>query len=165
MAIQNSSLIGVNLNGVSDGATALFGLQSHVVGSDDTEWLYVCSSIALATGQCVAVNSSGTAVLATQTIATSGRTLAFAQGVFAANDFGWVAKGGNPIYVLVSSLSTIAGTIGIGDNASGILTGGPASGALRGIAVFSAAATATAVVVQAYVRYPKPLILIGLGAG
>ncbi len=165
MAVSNSSLIGANLNGNSDGATALFGLQSAIKGTADTEWVYVYANVALATGQCVAINSGGTAVLATQTLAATGLQLAFSQGVFTAADFGWVAKGGNPIYVLVSSLSTINGTIGPGDNASGILTGGPASGALRGIAVLTAAATATAVVVLAYVHSPKPLILSGLGAG
>jgi hypothetical protein len=165
MAVSNSSMIGVNLNGVSDGATALFGLQSATKGTQDTEWVYVYANVGLATGQCVAINSGGTAVLATQTLAATGLQLAFAQGPFTAADFGWVAKGGNPIYILVSSVSTINGTIGVGDNASGVLTAGPASGALRGVAVLSANATSAATVVQAYVHSVKPLILTGLGAG
>ena len=165
MATSNSSIIGVNLQGDSDGATALFGLGSHVIGTNDTEWIYVYANAALTTGQCVTVNSGNTALLSTTTQALNGMDLAFSQGAFSAGDFGWVCKGGNPIYVLISSVSTVAGSLGIADN-SGTLSASTVSGGLRGIAVITAAATATAVVVQAYVRWPKiALTLIGLGPG
>ena len=151
----NSSTIGTNL-GNSDGATALFGLSSVVMGSQDSEWVYVNASVALATGTVVMINSSGTAALLNGTLSTTstGKQIAFSQGVFAASDYGWVARRGNGIYVLVSSVSTIA-VILYNSDTSGTLTTASATNTIAGISLITAAATATGVPQPAFVSWPR----------
>jgi len=164
MAISNSSQIGINLGGNSDGATALFGLGSRVQGTNDTEWIYVNAAVALTTGQCVYLNTTYTANLVNTTQAINGWELAFAQGAFAASDYGWVAKRGSPIFVLVSSVSTIGGALFTCDT-SGTLTGSAVSGTTAGIAVVTASATGISVVMQSLVTWPRMRVLVGTGAG
>ena len=150
----NSSQIGTNL-GNSDGATALFGLNSVTLGSQGSEWIYVCAGSALATGTAVTINSSGTASLLNgSNVSTLGTTIAFAQGTFAASDFGWVARRGNGIYVLVSSVSTVDARLYNSDT-SGTLTTTSATCTLAGISLITAAATATAVPQTSYVSWPR----------
>ena len=173
MAVSNSSRIGANLGGSSDGATALFAVGSRARGTDSSEWIYVQANVALTTGQCVYLNTTFTAQLANVTNAITGNVLAFAQGAFSASDFGWVARRGTPIYVLISGVSTIGGMLSISASDSGTLsaavstTSGPItiSGTLAGISVLTAAATATAAVVSAFVTYPRAMTLTGTGRG
>lgn len=159
----NQSTIGANL-GNSDGATALFGLGNTTMGQYDTEWVYVCASVALATGTAVVINSSGTAALLNGTLSTTsaGKQIAFSQGVFAASDYGWVARRGNGIYVLVSSVSTIAGVLYNCEN-SGTLTTATATNTFAGISLITASATGVAAAQTAYVSWPRlvtaPLIV------
>ena len=173
MATSNSSRIGANLNGASDGATALFAVGSRVRGDDATEWIYVQANVALTTGQCVYLNQTFTAQLANVTNAITGNVLAFSQGVFAASDFGWVARKGTPIYVLISGVSTVGGELSVSASDSGTLsaavstTSGPItiSGTLAGISVIEATATATARAVPSFVTYPRAVTLTGTGRG
>lgn len=150
----NQSMIGANL-GNSDGATALFGLGNTTIAQQGSEWTYVCAAAALATGTAVTINSSGTASLLNgSNVSTLGTTIAFAQGTFAASDYGWVARRGNGIYVLVSSVSTVDTRLYNSDT-SGTLTSASATCTLAGIALITAAATATAVPQTAYVSWPR----------
>lgn len=159
----NSSTIGANF-GNSDGATAQFGLGNTAMGQQDTEWVYVCAAQALTTGEAVMINSSGTASPLNGTLSTtsSGKQIAFAQGVFAASDYGWVARRGNGIYVLVSSVSTIAVILYNCDN-SGTLTTTSATNTLAGISLITASSTGVATAQPAYVSWPRlvtaPLIV------
>lgn len=159
----NSSTIGANL-GNSDGATALFGLGNTTMGSQDTEWVYVNAAVALATGTAVVINSSGTASLLNGTLSTTstGKQIAFAQGVFAASDYGWVARRGNGIYVLVSSVSTV-NVILYNCDTSGTLTTATATNTIAGIALITASATGVSSAVPAFVSWPRlvtaPLIV------
>ena len=152
----NSSMIGANL-GNSDGATALFGLGNTLMGQNDTEWIYVCAGVALGTGSPVMINTSGTAQLLTGAVAStsSGKLIAFAQGTFAASDYGWVAKRGSPIYVLVSSVSTANNILYNGDGGSGALTTTSATSTFAGIALITASSTGVASAVQAFVSWPR----------
>ena len=160
MATSNSSMIGANLGGDSDGATALFAVGSKTTGTDDSEWIYVQANVALTTGQCLSINSTFTAVLAHP---AADEFLAFSQGVFTAADFGWVATRGNPIYVLVSGVSTVGGAVFLSE-ASGTLSV-VASGTLAGISVIEVTATATAGAKPAFVTYPRPQVTTGGGRG
>jgi hypothetical protein len=159
----NQSLIGVNL-GNSDGATALFGLGNTTMGQYDTEWVYVNASVALATGTAVVINSSGTASLLNGTLSTTstGKQIAFAQGTFAASDYGWVARRGNGIYVLVSSVSTVS-VILYNSDTSGTLTTTSATNTIAGISLITASSTAVSSAVPAFVSWPRlvtaPLIV------
>jgi len=159
----NSSTIGVNL-GNSDGATALFGLGNTIMGQYDTEWVYVNASVALATGTAVVINSSGTASLLNGTLSTTstGKQIAFSQGTFAASDYGWVARRGNGIYVLVSSVSTVSVILYNCDN-SGTLTTTSATNTIAGISLITASSTGIVTAVPAFVSWPRlvtaPLIV------
>lgn len=159
----NSSTIGVNL-GNSDGATALFGLGNTIMGQSDTEWVYINTASALTTGTAVMINSSGTANLLNGTLSTTstGKQIAFAQGTFAASDYGWVARRGNGIYVLVSSVSTVA-VILYNSDSSGTLTTTSATNTIAGISLITASSTGIASAVPAFVSWPRlvtaPLIV------
>lgn len=159
----NSSIIGANF-GNSDGSTAQFGLGQVALGQQDSEWVYVCTIRALTTGTAVVINSSGTADMLNGTLSTTstGKQIAFSQGVFAASDYGWVARRGNGIYVLVSSVSTINGVLYNCDN-SGTLTTTSATNTFAGIALITASSTGVATAQPAYVSWPRlvtaPLIV------
>jgi hypothetical protein len=159
----NSSTIGANL-GNSDGASALFGLGNTLMGQSDTEWVYVNAAVALTTGSVVVVNSSGTAALLNGTLSTTstGKQIAFSQGVFAASDYGWVARRGNGIYVLVSSVSTVS-VILYNSDSSGTLTTTTATNTIAGISLITASSTGVATAVPAFVSWPRlvtaPLIV------
>ena len=158
----NSSTIGVNLQGNSDGATANFGLGTHVLGNAGSEWIYVYATSALTTGTVVAINTGFIAqpanasnlLNAGQGSPNSADALGFAQGVFAAADFGWVCIRGQNQYVAVSNVSTLGAALYISIN-SGFLTTAAASGTLAGVLLLTASASGIANVVQAYLQYPR----------
>lgn len=161
--VVNSSVIGVNLQGNSDGATALFGLGQHVIGNAGSEWIYVQATSALTTGTVVAINTGFIALPANasnllnagQGSPNSADALGFSQGVFAAADFGWVCIKGQNQYVAVSNISTLGAALYISANASGMLTTSAASGTMAGILLITASASGVASVVQAYLQYPR----------
>ena len=159
----NSSTIGVNLQGNSDGAPANFALGSHVLGNAGSEWIYVYATSALTTGTVVAINSGFVVLPANASNLTnsgqgspnSGDAIGFSQGVFAAADFGWVCIRGQNQYVAVSNISTLGAALYISAVASGMLTTAAASGTLAGVILATASATGVASVVQAYLSYPR----------
>lgn len=161
--VVNSSTIGVNLQGASDGATANFGLGTHVLGNAGSEWIYVQATSALTTGTVVAINSGFIALPANasnllnaaQGSPQSGDAIGFSQGVFAAADFGWVCIRGQNMYVAVSNISTLGAALYISPNASGMISTSAASGTLAGIVLATASASGVASVVQAYLQYPR----------
>lgn len=158
----NSSVLGVSLQGNSDGATALFGLGQHVLGNASSEWIYVNAGIALTTGQMLTVNTSFTAAPASLANVVNpsvgyATQLAFAQGAFAASDYGWVALRGNSLAVLLSYSSTLGAALYVGGSNGGALTTAVAnSGTMAGIAVIAVSATATITAVNtAYIVWPR----------
>lgn len=167
--IVNSSVIGVNLQGNSDGATALFAMGQHVLGNANTEWMYVNAGAALTTGQLLCVGLSFTALPATATLvsgsaATIGpQRLAFAQGAFAANDYGWVAVRGDSLNVNLSSSSTMGLPLYLSIVQSGTITTVTGSVTLAGIMYQSVSATAIAnPATLAFVVWPR---VVQLGSG
>lgn len=154
--VVNSSQIGVNLQGNSDGATALFGLGNHVLGNNGTEWVYVNANGVISTGMLVCINATYTATPATATAAFAGQQLAFSQGLWANADFGWVALRGNALFAAVSSVSTLGAALYISAAVSGSITTAAASGTLAGITILSASATGVLNAnVSAYVSWPR----------
>ncbi len=158
--VVNGSVIGVNLQGNSDGATANFALGTHVLGNAGSDWIYVAAAGAITTGALVAINSGFTAKLALATDAFgttpgSGMQLAFAQGAFAASDFGWVCLRGANMVVAVSNVSTLGAALYIGTN-SGIITTAAGSGTLAGIILATASASGVLnAATVAYLQYPR----------
>lgn len=158
----NSSVIGVNLQGTSDGATALFGVGQHVLGNAGSEWIYVQAGGVLTTGMLVAITTNYTAqaALATNLFAGSGGAggmqLAFTQGQFAASDYGWVAIRGANMYVALSNGSTLGAAVYVGVNSGCITTGTAGSGTLAGVILTTCSATAVLnPATIAYLQYPR----------
>ena len=164
MSIVNSSTIGVNL-GASDGATALFGLGQTVTGSDGSQWIYVNATSALTTGMVLAVTTAysaqpatasnllGSALLAAGS-PNNGETLAFAQGLFSAADYGWVCLRGANQYVAVSNVSTLGCALYLSVN-SGMLTTTAASGTVAGIILLTCTGSTVLAPQKAYLQYPR----------
>ena len=162
MSTVNSSTIGVNL-GNSDGATALFGLGNTVNGSDGSQWLYVYATAAMVTGTVACYSTAYVAQPATASnlfgaaggSPNSGMGLAFAQGVFAAADYGWICIRGADQYVRVSSISTVGAALYLDTGSSGVLTTTAASGTMAGIILLTASSTGIQTAVRAYLQYPR----------
>mgnify|MGYP001597480439 CR=1 FL=1 len=154
--VVNSSMIGVNLQGVSDGATALFGVGQHCLGDDSAEWVYVMAQAAFTTGMLVAVNATYSAKTCTATDAFAGQQLAFAQGAWASSDFGWVALRGNGLNVALSTVCTLGVALYISAASSGSITTAAASGTLAGITILNCSATGVLNAAStAYVSWPR----------
>jgi hypothetical protein len=158
----NSSTIGVNLQGNSDGATANFALGTHVLGNAGSEWIYVYATSALSTGQIVAINTGFVVMPANasnllnsaQGSPNSGDAIGFAQGTFAAADFGWVVLRGQNQYVALSNVSTLGAALYVSIN-SGFITTAAASGTLAGIILMTASASGVLNPSLAYLSYPR----------
>lgn len=131
MANVTSSLIGVDLSGVG-GSTALFALGTPAFGSGGSEWQYVEATATFVTGEIVLVNPSGTAktlISSLLTAGTEGYELGFAQNVISQGEFGWVARRGRGLYVLVTGTMTAGSDNGVALGAnSGRLVPGTAGG-------------------------------------
>lgn len=160
--VVNSSVIGVNLQGNSDGATANFGLGQHVIGNASSEWIYVNAGVALTTGQMVSINTTFTAVPASlanvvNPLVAGTTQLAFVQGAFAASDYGWVCLRGDNMNVLLSTTSTLGAPLYVGGSNGGALqTNTMNSGTLAGISFVTASATGTITAANtAYIVWPR----------
>jgi len=131
MAFSTSSILGVDLSGVG-GSTQLFALGTPALGSGDTYWTYVEATATFVTGEIVLVNPTGTAKTLISSLLTAnadGYDLGFCQNVINQGEFGWVAKRGRDVYVLVTGTLTAASDNGLALGAnSGRLVAGTAGG-------------------------------------
>lgn len=132
MATQNSSLIGANLSGAASDATALFAIGTTATGTGNSLWEYVECTATFVTGEIVLVSPYGTAKTLISSLLTAyagGYDIGFAQGVLNAGEFGWVAKRGGDLYVLVTGTLTAGSDNGLALGAnSGRLVAGTAGG-------------------------------------
>lgn len=149
---QVGSVLGANL-GNSDGATAKFALGTRVPGSSDTEWVYVRANVALTTGNIVSVSSSFSAALANGN--QVGKELAFAQGDFSASDYGWVAKRGQGIYVLLTGAVTAGKQLHINNPGSGTARRATGTATLNGVSIITTNTAATRKVSLCYATWPR----------
>lgn len=124
MAFVTSSMLGVDLNNAS--STQLFALNTPCLGSDNSEWRYVYATAALTTGQIVNVFAGGTAIALTTAIlggaptsATGPLDLAVVQFPISSTQYGFVAKRGNALQVLVSGTCPIGLAAGYSFAAAG----------------------------------------------
>lgn len=132
MATQNSSLIGANLSGAASDATALFARGTRAAGTGDSVWEYLEATATFVTGEIVLAGVNGTAktlISSLLTAYTEGYDIAFAQGVINQGEFGWFAKKGAGLYVLVTGTMTAGSDNGVALGAnSGRLVNGTAGG-------------------------------------
>ena len=86
----NGSTIGFDPSNMS--ATALFSVGSHVLGSSDTEWVYVQAQTTISALSWVAINSTYSAAMASAADALlASNTFGVANGAISASSFGWIA--------------------------------------------------------------------------
>jgi hypothetical protein len=131
MATTVSSMIGVDLSGVG-GSTSLFALGTPASGSLGSEWIYVEATATFVTGEIVLINQAGTAKTLISSLLTAnadGYDIGFCQNVINQGEFGWVARRGKDLYVLVTGTLTAASDNGLALGAnSGRLVAGSAGG-------------------------------------
>ena len=130
MANVVSSLIGVDLSGVG-GTTQVFALGTPALGSMNSEWAYVEATATFVTGEIVLIN----------------------QG-----EFGWVAKRGKDLYVLVTGTLTAASDNGLalGANSGRLVPGTAGGNTLFGVVLTeSVSASGVRSVAKAVLTYPR----------
>lgn len=160
MATSVSSIIGVDLSGVG-GTTQLFALGTPASGSNSSEWCYVEATSTFVTGEIVLINQSGTAKTLISSLLTAnsdGYDLGFCQNVISQGEFGWVARRGRDLYVLVTGTLTAASDNGLALGAnSGRLVAGTAGGnTLFGVVLTeSVSASGVRSVAKAVLTWPR----------
>ena len=160
-----SSVIGADMNNTS--TTALFALGTKISGTNNTEWTYCQSTAAFITGELVAIRSNGTAVSASTLILTSGAAIGggagaggievgWAQGNWAALDFGWMCKRGDAVTVLMSGTAVpntqLYAQYG---QAIGCLGTTAASGTIMGVQLNASSSTSSLVLTTAVITWPR----------
>lgn len=153
--VPNGSKVGVDLNNPT--SAAQFSLLDATTGSNDTKFVYCYVSGALNTGSGVRISQTGTASLWTAASVAGGAELGFAQTSFADAQFGWIARFGNPLTVLVSATSTLTVVLYASDT-SGALTTTATSGTLAGVALQTASTTAAVANNLAVVNWPRAIV-------
>lgn len=168
MANQTSSLIGANLNGVGD-TTALFALGTPAYGSGGSEWNYVEATATFVTGEIVLISPTGTAKTLISSLLTAyagGYDIGFCQNVISQGEFGWVAKRGRDLYVLVTGTLTAGSDNGLALGAnSGRLVAGTAGGnTMFGLWLTeSVSASGVRSVAKAVMQWPRIVASGGVG--
>src|SRR3990167_8960265 len=132
--VPTSSIIGVDLDNTS--TTQLFALGTHVLGSNNSEWVYVIiGPTAVTADKMVAFTNAYTCAMASVAdMQTNGLQLGVAQTAMATGAYGWVAIRGNSIGVLGSGSSTLVPQ-GVFLHGTGLVDNqASASGTLAGVA-------------------------------
>jgi hypothetical protein len=154
----NSPLIGVDLNNQS--ATALFALGTHVLGTQDTEWVYLQANSSISARTMIAFTVNGSAGMASGADILAGSQLATAQTTVSVSSYFWAAIRGIGLSVLTTGNATVTAQ-GIFLAASATPTGvlsnvASASGSVAGIAFTdSTNQTATATYTVATLSWPR----------
>jgi len=118
----NSSAIGVDLN--SGSATALFAVGTHVLGNNDTEWVYVQANTSIPSNTIVCYNSGTfTCAMASAGDSILGGQLATAQTSISSQAYGWVAIRGIGLSIQVLGTTTAGSTIYVAGAGGGSGTG------------------------------------------
>lgn len=157
MANATQSMIGVDLD--NTGTTQLFALGTHVLGTNNSEWVYVQASTSVTAYKMVAFNNAYAMGMASAADLLMGLQIGVAQTAFAAAAFGWVAIRGNSLGVMTTGSATTT-AVGLYLASSAMSTGmlgqsASASGTVAGISLVSVNQTATATVQGALLSWPR----------
>ena len=107
----NSSSIGFDPNNMS--ATALFAVGTHILGNNDTEWVYVQAQTTISALSFVAFNATFSAGMASAgDVAINGANIALANAQISASSFGWVAVRGANLSCIFTGTGSLALTSG-----------------------------------------------------
>jgi len=146
MTYAITPIVGIDTSTTS--TYARFSLGVTIMGDNGTTWMYVKAGSAITKYDCVAINSSFSAVPATSTLAGQGITPGFAQVAFANAEYGWVALRGASGLKIRTAASTVKDSklyIGTTGNSAGVVgsTSGTGSNLLNGVVTIATAASAT----------------------
>jgi hypothetical protein len=150
--------IGVDLNNQS--ATALFALGTHVLGTQDTEWVYCQANTSISARTMIAFTALGSAGMASGADLLAGAQLATAQTTVSVSSFFWAAIRGIGLTVLTTGSCTSVAQ-GVFLASTGIPTGvlsnvGSASGTLAGVSFTDTTnQTATSTFTVATLSWPR----------
>ena len=103
MAYVTDGTLGVNLDSPSSACVGTPG-EMHE-GNNGSEWIYAFAPIAIAKGACCTIDSNGTAVGVVDSTAKVNAQFAFAQTSFADSTWGYMAKRGTGLAILVTGSS------------------------------------------------------------
>lgn len=149
--VNGGPIAGVNLTDVS--TTARFPVGTVCDGTNSSKWEYVLAVSGIAQYNAVCINGSGGAVPSTTALAASIRKIGFAQTAIASGSYGWVARSGFGLTVMLAA-SCAAGaqlyttaTAGTLDDA--VVTAGVLPGAICIVAASAGGVTNTTVTVAA----------------
>lgn len=107
----NTSAIGVDLNNQS--ATALFAVGTHVLGIQNSEWVYVQAQTTINALSWVAITPTFSAGMASAGDAIiDSNVFALANATISASSFGWVAIRGDNLSALFTGTGSLAPTSG-----------------------------------------------------
>lgn len=154
---QVGGMVGVDLNNQS--TTQLFALGTHVLGTQNSEWVYINAATSVSGLSAVAINAAGTGGMASGGDLTAGRQLALAQTSISAQAFGWVAIRGLGLTVATTGSSSATSSVFLA--ASGTPTGtlssaATGSGTLAGVSFTDVAnQTATATFTTCNLTWPR----------
>lgn len=150
----NQSIIGADFNN-SSGTTPQFSLLQRANGSGDSLFVYVQANGAITAGDCVLINSTGTATRATASnILAVNTEIGFAQASLADTEYGWVARNGQGMTIAVSATTSGSAVLYIGTT-SGKLSNTASSGTLIGVQVTTTSATATFTTTTGALSWPR----------
>lgn len=94
-------LAGVNLTNVS--TTAEFPVGTTVSGNKNSVWEYVYAASGIAQYNAVCITGSGNAMPSTTTHAVTAKKVGFAQVAIASGSYGWVARAGFQLTVMLAA--------------------------------------------------------------
>jgi hypothetical protein len=106
----NSSTIG--FDPVNMSATALYAVGTHVLGNNDSEWVYVQAQTTISALSWVAFNSTFSAGMASAGDVSAGLGIALANGTISASSYGWVAIRGIALSAIFTGTGSTAPTSG-----------------------------------------------------
>jgi hypothetical protein len=98
---DGDSFVGVNLTNTS--TTAEFPVGTIVNGSKSSRWEYVQAISGIAQYNAVCINGSGGAAPSTTAHAASMKKVGFAQVAIASGSYGWVARQGYQLTVMLAA--------------------------------------------------------------
>jgi len=96
----------------SQSATALFALGTHLLGSNNTEWVYVQAQTTISSVSWVAFNATYSAGMASAGDANAGLPIGLSNTVISASSYGWIAIRGNGLTGRFTGTGSLAQTSG-----------------------------------------------------
>ena len=154
----NSPYAGVDLNNQS--ATALFALGTHVLGTQDTEWVYLQANTSISARTMIAFTALGSAGMASGSDLLNGLQLGTAQTTVSVSSYFWAAIRGIGLTVLTTGSATSVAQgifLAASSTPTGVLSNvASASGSVAGIAFTDVTnQTATATYTVATLSWPR----------